>query len=105
MNRKTAKTVKVLLEVAYDKMKYAVSLCGGSINDGKRQAFDEICHEADCFMVEALDYMRKDNAVGAENKLYVRYQELIALRLKIWEYWQMLWREQQEISTLLATMA
>ena len=90
MNKKTTiKTVKVLLELAYYKMKCAVYLCG-SISNKKRRAFDQACYEADCFMVEALCYMRKDNDIKTEDKLYTKLKKLIALRVNILEDWQAL---------------
>ncbi len=98
MDKKTAaKAVKILLETVVDKIKEATRLSGSITSDDSWQAFDQACYEADFYINEAL-LCTPDESPEVEGKLYSSLKQIAALRIKAWEDWQMLWREQQAIA-------
>lgn len=99
MNKKAAaKAVKVLLEVALEKMAKATRLAGSIISDEAWIEFDKTCNEAGVLVTDALccgpyGFLPEED----EKKLIGALKELHAIRIEVWINWQMLWREAEAL--------
>lgn len=92
--RTAAKALKVMLEVAREKVEAATDICGNIDSDSKWKAFDKACKEADSFVISALccvpdGFLPEDE----EKKLISSLKELQANRIEVFIGWQMKWRE------------
>ena len=99
MDKRTAiKVYKVMSEVAAEKIRRAARLADRIISDEAWIAFDKAANEASLFMINALcsvpdGFLPEED----ERRLHASLREMAALRIRIWENWQILWREQQAI--------